>query len=209
MDLSRVSSYYCYYFHLGDDEIFCYCSLNCKQSFFLFLVSIFSPCMVAQVQICGFYFLVLMDNYYESDRYGSKGLSLCGSLSDIWLIDGRNHGSSNPLCSDLSLIPFLNLTKKSIARDEFFLIILVSSYQRLRILPQRKALGRMTEVGFIKKLYPNLYSFLLWDSKGERKNIFFFCIVVPDAALAKVATEKRLSLIKAWEENEKVKAENK
>ncbi|XP_065000968.1 remorin-like [Musa acuminata AAA Group] len=30
-----------------------------------------------------------------------------------------------------------------------------------------------------------------------------------DAALARVATEKRLSLIKAWEENEKVKAENK
>ncbi|RWW53943.1 hypothetical protein BHE74_00039517, partial [Ensete ventricosum] len=29
------------------------------------------------------------------------------------------------------------------------------------------------------------------------------------AALARVATEKRLSLIKAWEENEKVKAENK
>ncbi|CAL9100630.1 unnamed protein product [Musa acuminata var. zebrina] len=30
-----------------------------------------------------------------------------------------------------------------------------------------------------------------------------------DTALARVATEKRLSLIKAWEENEKVKAENK
>ncbi|RZR83105.1 hypothetical protein BHM03_00009678 [Ensete ventricosum] len=29
------------------------------------------------------------------------------------------------------------------------------------------------------------------------------------AALARVTTEKRLSLIKAWEENEKVKAENK
>jgi len=30
-----------------------------------------------------------------------------------------------------------------------------------------------------------------------------------DAVLAKVATEKRLSLIKAWEESEKSKAENK
>jgi len=30
-----------------------------------------------------------------------------------------------------------------------------------------------------------------------------------DAVLARVATEKRLSLIKAWEESEKSKAENK
>lgn len=31
----------------------------------------------------------------------------------------------------------------------------------------------------------------------------------PDIALARVETEKRNSLIKAWEENEKTKAENK
>ena len=30
-----------------------------------------------------------------------------------------------------------------------------------------------------------------------------------DAVLARVATEKRLSLIKAWEESEKSKSENK
>jgi len=30
-----------------------------------------------------------------------------------------------------------------------------------------------------------------------------------DAVLARVATEKRLSLIKAWEESEKSKADNK
>ena len=48
--------------------------------------------------------------------------------------------------------------------------------------------------------------------------LFFFMhfILIPtpslsssDAVLARVATEKRLSLIKAWEESEKSKAENK
>lgn len=34
-------------------------------------------------------------------------------------------------------------------------------------------------------------------------------ITCSDAVLARLATEKRLSLIKAWEENEKTKAENK
>jgi hypothetical protein len=33
--------------------------------------------------------------------------------------------------------------------------------------------------------------------------------MILDVALAKVETEKRGSLIKAWEENEKAKAENK
>jgi hypothetical protein len=34
-------------------------------------------------------------------------------------------------------------------------------------------------------------------------------ISFPDIALTRVETEKRNSLIKAWEENEKTKAENK
>lgn len=34
-------------------------------------------------------------------------------------------------------------------------------------------------------------------------------LVSADAVLARVETEKRMSLIKAWEENEKAKAENK
>jgi hypothetical protein len=34
----------------------------------------------------------------------------------------------------------------------------------------------------------------------------FVCV---DAVLARVVTEKRISLIKAWEESEKSKAENK
>lgn len=33
--------------------------------------------------------------------------------------------------------------------------------------------------------------------------------VVSDDVLAKIANEKRLALIKAWEESEKTKAENK
>ncbi|KAG4987510.1 hypothetical protein JHK85_030493 [Glycine max] len=41
----------------------------------------------------------------------------------------------------------------------------------------------------------------------EKRNIFH--IVLPDAMLAKVLTEKRLALIKAWEESEKTKAENR
>lgn len=39
--------------------------------------------------------------------------------------------------------------------------------------------------------------------------ILFFLFVSSDAVLARVATEKRMSLIKAWEESEKSKAENK
>jgi hypothetical protein len=35
------------------------------------------------------------------------------------------------------------------------------------------------------------------------------CFFNLDAFLERVATEKRISLIKAWEENEKAKAENK
>lgn len=34
-------------------------------------------------------------------------------------------------------------------------------------------------------------------------------VALPGATLARALTEKRLSLIKAWEENEKVKSENK
>jgi len=41
----------------------------------------------------------------------------------------------------------------------------------------------------------------------EIGNIFF--IVSPDAMLARVVTEKRLALVKAWEESEKTKAENR
>ena len=42
-------------------------------------------------------------------------------------------------------------------------------------------------------------------------NSFFFMFLwlLLDAVLARVATEKRLSLIKAWEESEKSKAENR
>jgi hypothetical protein len=40
----------------------------------------------------------------------------------------------------------------------------------------------------------------------KKKKISFF---YSDVALARVETEKKLSLIRAWEENEKTKAENK
>lgn len=40
-------------------------------------------------------------------------------------------------------------------------------------------------------------------------NVVFTLIVFSDAVLAQVATEKRLALIKAWEESEKSKVENK
>lgn len=45
-------------------------------------------------------------------------------------------------------------------------------------------------------------------SKTKSKNLQFH-VPLPGATLARVLTEKRLSLVKAWEENEKVKAENK
>jgi len=41
----------------------------------------------------------------------------------------------------------------------------------------------------------------------EKRNPFH--IVSPDVMLARVLTEKRLALIKAWEESEKTKAENR
>lgn len=40
-------------------------------------------------------------------------------------------------------------------------------------------------------------------------DVVFTLIVFSDAVLAQVATEKRLALIKAWEESEKSKVENK
>ena len=40
-------------------------------------------------------------------------------------------------------------------------------------------------------------------------DVVFTLIVFSDAVLAQVATEKRLALIKAWEESEKTKVENK
>lgn len=43
----------------------------------------------------------------------------------------------------------------------------------------------------------------------KKIDVVFTLIVFSDAVLAQVATEKRLALIKAWEESEQSKVENK
>lgn len=50
------------------------------------------------------------------------------------------------------------------------------------------------------------FRFSLLSRKFDQKLLFLAC---PDVALAQVETEKKLSIVKAWEESEKAKAENK
>lgn len=56
-------------------------------------------------------------------------------------------------------------------------------------------------------LLVQLLPYYCW--KVCNKLLIFNILLNSDAALARVETEKRMSLIKAWEENEKAKAENK
>lgn len=50
---------------------------------------------------------------------------------------------------------------------------------------------------------------MLVFSLGKIIKLGFHIIIISDAVLARVESEKRLALIKAWEENEKAKADNR
>ena len=90
--------------------------------------------------------------------------------------------------------------------DRFILYVILFEtllWQKLQILQLRKVRRvQLIEVNGLSYLYDITLNM-------KEIDVVFTLIVFSDAVLAQVATEKRLALIKAWEESEKTKVENK